>query len=185
MRLRLAPLIALALALVGSLAAGCGGTSARPHPIVVGAVEDAAKCGDPAAKMALARRGRLPRDRAELGLVAAARGAVADAELAALRARGRRGRAAGIRPIVAVYSFSAATPTTAAARAQFAAYAASIVRALPAVHDVIVGNEPNLNLFWMPQFGAGRRRTSPRPAYLAPARGDLRRAEGASRPAST
>ena len=37
-------------------------------------------------------------------------------------------------------------------RAAFAAYSAALVQALPDVHDVIVGNEPNLNLFWMPQF---------------------------------
>ena len=150
MRLRPAPLIALAL--LASLAAGCGGRSARPHPIVVGAVEDAAKFGDPAAKMALAR---------DAGYRAIVMSSVwsppletpSPTELAALRAASDAARAAGIRPIVAVYSFSAATPTTAAARAQFAAYAASIVRSLPSVQDVIVGNEPNLNLFWLPQFG--------------------------------
>jgi len=53
---------------------------------------------------------------------------------------------------VAVYSFSSVTPTSAAARGQFASYAAAVVRALPDVRDVIIGNEPNLNLFWMPQF---------------------------------
>ena len=150
MRLRLAPLSAFAL--LASLAAGCGGTSARPHPIVVGAVEDASKFGDPAAKLALARNA---------GYRAIVLSSVwsppletpSPTELAALRAASDAAHAAGIRPIVAVYSFSAATPTTAAARAQFAAYAASIVRSLPAVHDVIVGNEPNLNLFWLPQFG--------------------------------
>ena len=43
---------------------------------------------------------------------------------------------------------------TAEARAQFAAYAASIPREIPAVRDISVGNEPNLNLFWLPQFGS-------------------------------
>ena len=117
---------------VASLAAGCGGTSARPHPIVVGAVEDAAKFGDPAAKMALARDAGYRAIVLELRLVAAARDPVADGAHCAAGGE-RAARAAGIRPIVAVYSFSAATPTTAAARAQFAAYAASIVRSLPAV----------------------------------------------------
>src|SRR4029077_3346784 len=28
-------------------------------------------------------------------------------------------------------------------------------RAFPTITDFVVGNEPNLNLFWMPQFGAG------------------------------
>jgi hypothetical protein len=77
-----------------------------------------------------------------------------DAELIALRGAVDAAVAAGIRPIVAVYFFSGSTPLTEEARSQFAAYAASIVRELPAVRDVIVGNEPNLNLFWMPQFGA-------------------------------
>jgi hypothetical protein len=55
---------------------------------------------------------------------------------------------------LAIYSFSRVTPTTAAARGQFASYAAALARALPDVHDITVGNEPNLNLFWMPQFAA-------------------------------
>src|SRR6185503_288082 len=37
---------------------------------------------------------------------------------------------------------------------QFASFAASIPRLIPAVKTVSVGNEPNLNLFWMPQFAA-------------------------------
>lgn len=77
----------------------------------------------------------------------------APADLAPLRGAVRAAAGAGIRPIVAVYSFSGVTPLTPAARAEFAAYAASIPRLLPQVRDVIVGNEPNTNLFWMPQFG--------------------------------
>jgi hypothetical protein len=57
---------------------------------------------------------------------------------------------------LSVYPFgSSVTPTTAAARADFVSYAAALARALPTVHRFIVGNEPNLNRFWMPQFGAG------------------------------
>ena len=44
---------------------------------------------------------------------------------------------------------------TATARAQFASYAASIPRLVPGVRYLIVGNEPNLNRFWMPQFTPG------------------------------
>ena len=47
------------------------------------------------------------------------------------------------------------TPQTPADRADFAAYAAALVRPLPQVRAVIVGNEPNLSTFWKPQFGAG------------------------------
>jgi len=49
------------------------------------------------------------------------------------------------------------TPRGPADRANFAAYAAAVVRALPHVGAVIVGNEPNLSTFWKPQFGAGGR----------------------------
>ena len=47
------------------------------------------------------------------------------------------------------------TPRTPAERADFAAYAAALVKLLPHVRAVIVGNEPNLSTFWKPQFGAG------------------------------
>jgi hypothetical protein len=149
--------------LVLLLAAGCGGP--KSHPIVVGAVEDAAKGSDPAAAMALARR-------AGFGVIALSAvwtppaTAPAEAELAQLRGAVEAAAAAGIRPVVAVYSFSGVTPLTQEARAQFAAFAASIPRSLPQVRDVIVGNEPNLNLFWMPQFAADGSDAAA-PAYLA------------------
>jgi hypothetical protein len=47
------------------------------------------------------------------------------------------------------------TPQTPAERADFAAYASALVKLLPDVRAVIVGNEPNLSTFWKPQFGAG------------------------------
>jgi hypothetical protein len=49
---------------------------------------------------------------------------------------------------------SATTPLTAEARSQFAAYTAAVVTRVH-VRDLIVGNEPNLNRFWLPQFGPG------------------------------
>jgi hypothetical protein len=49
---------------------------------------------------------------------------------------------------------SATTPLTAEARSQFAAYTAALVTRVH-VRDLIVGNEPNLNRFWLPQFGLG------------------------------
>ena len=59
----------------------------------------------------------------------------------------------GMQLFLAVYPVgSRATPLTDAARAEFAAYATSIARAIPAFKNIIVGNEPNLNRFWMPQF---------------------------------
>src|SRR5438067_1609977 len=44
------------------------------------------------------------------------------------------------------------TPLNAADRAAFAQYATAVAEALPYVKDFIVGNEPNLNRFWLPQF---------------------------------
>jgi hypothetical protein len=62
----------------------------------------------------------------------------------------------GIHPLVSIYPRgSSQTPLTDAQRADFAAFAASVLKANPSVHEVIVGNEPNLNRFWMPQFGLG------------------------------
>jgi hypothetical protein len=61
---------------------------------------------------------------------------------------------AGIAPVIAFWQLSSATPLDQPSRDAFASYAATIVRALPSVRTVIVGNEPNLNLFWLPQFDA-------------------------------
>ena len=54
--------------------------------------------------------------------------------------------------MIAVYQLSSSTPLSDADRTAFASYAADLARALPDVHNVYVGNEPNLNLFWQPQF---------------------------------
>jgi hypothetical protein len=47
---------------------------------------------------------------------------------------------------------SATTPLTDMQQADFATYAASVARAATGVRVVIVGNEPNLNRYWLPQF---------------------------------
>jgi hypothetical protein len=44
------------------------------------------------------------------------------------------------------------TPRTAAARLMFASWIAAIVAKIPQLKHVIVGNEPNINRFWLPQF---------------------------------
>src|SRR5436190_2511183 len=53
------------------------------------------------------------------------------------------------------HGLSGSTPRTEQARGQSAGYAAALAKAFPQVRDIVVGNEPNLNTFWMPQFGAG------------------------------
>ena len=72
----------------------------------------------------------------------------------------------GVRVYVSVYNEgSRTTPLTPRARKEFASYAAAIVRDNASFRDVIVGNEPNLNRFWMPQFDL-RGRGASAPAYL-------------------
>lgn len=137
-----------ALAAVGLLGAGCG---SHPPKLVVGVVEDVAKSGDPHAEMA---RTRASGFRAVAFSSVWTRGlrAPAPAELESLRAASAAAAAEKIRPIVTVYQFSSQTPVSPSDDSDFAAYAAALVRGLPDVHDLIVGNEPNLNLFWLPQF---------------------------------
>ena len=60
---------------------------------------------------------------------------------------------------------SATTPLTDEARGDFASYAAALVREAPSIEHVIVGNEPNLNRFWLPQFALDETSASPA-AYL-------------------
>jgi hypothetical protein len=49
---------------------------------------------------------------------------------------------------------SATTPLTPDDQADFAAYAASIVQEVPSLRTLIIGNEPNLNRYWLPQFNS-------------------------------
>jgi hypothetical protein len=77
-----------------------------------------------------------------------------DEDLAELRNAAEAADSAGVRLLLIVQSpGSRTTPRTRERRAEFAAYAASIARRLPAYRDFIIGNEPNLNRFWLPQFG--------------------------------
>jgi hypothetical protein len=135
--------VRLTLVLLAVLAlAGCGGGS---HPsFVVGVVEDASRW-DPAAVAKTKAAGF----RGDVLSAVWKPGAAVDP---GLPPAARRLAAAGVEPLLAVYQFSSATPLTGVERRQFAAFAVALVRAMPEVRTVIVGNEPNLNLFWMPQF---------------------------------
>ena len=90
-----------------------------------------------------------------------------DDELRVLRNVGDAALANGVRVYVTVMSpGSRTTPLTDEERAEFASYAAAIVRSAPSLGHVIVGNEPNLNRFWLPQFGLDGTSAAPA-AYLA------------------
>ena len=57
---------------------------------------------------------------------------------------------AGMKVYVSVSQFgSGTTPLTAEARTQFATYAAAVAKRFPTLAGMIVGNEPNLNRFWL------------------------------------
>src|SRR5712692_1159213 len=59
----------------------------------------------------------------------------------------------GFKVYVSVSQFgSKTTPLTNDDQSDFAHYAASIAARYPALRAIIVGNEPNLNRFWLPQF---------------------------------
>jgi hypothetical protein len=73
----------------------------------------------------------------------------------------------GVDVVVAVYNAtSATTPLTDESREQFAAFAAGVARKHRSIRDVIVGNEPNLNRFWLPQYDDAGASASPA-AYVA------------------
>ncbi len=141
-------LAALAVA-AGSTAPGHGRT------IMVGAAEDAGKQGDPLdsqAKMSLAQLAGFDAIRLT-SLWTPGETELAGDELVGLTNAAEAASVFGIRVFVSVYPYgSGATPLTPTDRAQFASYAASIPQHVTTVHDLIVGNEPNLNRFWMPQF---------------------------------
>src|SRR5262245_61981588 len=66
-----------------------------------------------------------------------------------------KAEAAGIEVYLSLYpEGSSQTPTTDRDRADFASWVVDGIRAMPNLRHVIIGNEPNLNFFWMPQFGA-------------------------------
>ena len=61
---------------------------------------------------------------------------------------------AGVRLILSLYPFgSSVTPLTDQDRKDFASFVVDVAKRYPYVHDFIIGNEPNLNRFWLPQFG--------------------------------
>jgi hypothetical protein len=138
---------ALALTVAPSAAAGPG--------MFVGAAEDAPRSPDLVhayAKMELARLAGFDAIRIT-SIWHPGQTEPNDYERRVLQNVGTAAQLHGIRVIVSVYHRDQrTTPLTPGARTEFASYAASIARDVPAISDFIIGNEPNLNLFWMPQF---------------------------------
>jgi hypothetical protein len=73
----------------------------------------------------------------------------------------------GMDTFVSVYNFgSKTTPLTEDEQASFASHAATIAREVPDLRNFIIGNEPNLNRFWLPQFNPDGSDAAA-PAYLS------------------
>lgn len=163
---RPALLAALAAAV---LAAAAAPAHAAGPSLVVGAAEDSGKKAtlvEAKAQIDLARLAGFQALRITAQWVKGLR-APSASELQQLRNVSDAANLAGIRLYLSVYpSGSSQTPLDDASRADFAAYATAIVQRLPSFGDVIVGNEPNLNRFWMPQFNADGSDAAA-PAYVA------------------
>ena len=75
------------------------------------------------------------------------------ADLRTLRNVVEAGRLDGVQVLLTVMNFgNRTTPLTDDARQEFASYAAALARALPQVRYFVIGNEPNINRYWLPQF---------------------------------
>jgi hypothetical protein len=138
--------------------------------MLVGAVNQSllqATAGDAQAQMDLARKAGLG-DVARVELTWA-RGETAPDQAAVERLRNavQAAAAGGASLYVALYPYgSSQTPLTDADQAAFASWAAAIARAVPQEQRYIVGNEPNLNRFWLPQFGPNGEDVAA-PAYVS------------------
>jgi hypothetical protein len=89
-----------------------------------------------------------------------------DDELQVVRNVADAALANGVRLYVTVmHPGSRTTPLTQEQRADFASYTATLVRETPSLKHLIIGNEPNLNRFWLPQFGLDGTSAAPA-AYL-------------------
>ncbi|HET9673591.1 MAG TPA: hypothetical protein VFP31_02190 [Gaiellaceae bacterium] len=67
--------------------------------------------------------------------------------------------------LVVSHPGSRTTPLTEQQRKEFASFVGALAKALPTVRSYTIGNEPNLNGFWLPQFGPNGENVAA-PAYL-------------------
>jgi hypothetical protein len=121
----------------------------------IGAAEDEGRSADAAvaiAKMKLARAAGFEAIRVT-AIWETGQTAVPATQLAALREVAAAGDFNGIKVVATIMpAGSRVTPLTATARRQFARFTADVIRRTT-IREVIVGNEPNLNRYWLPQFG--------------------------------
>jgi hypothetical protein len=155
---------AAAIALLIAPAAHSGGPS-----MIVGAAEDNVKAGtltEAKAKLDLLKVAGLGAVRVTSIWDPSHPDPTAD-ELSQLNNLTAAARLDGLDVFVAVYNFgSRTTPLSADDQASFADHAAALARQVPDLQNFIIGNEPNLNRFWLPQFNADGSDAAA-PAYLS------------------
>ncbi len=159
--------------LVALLAIASGGLAGHAHAagpaMTLGVAEDAVRAPDlptAEAKMAQLRLAGFTAVRVTTNWEPGLTAPDAD-ELRELRNVETAADLNGVEVYVSVYNVGQrTTPLDATAQSQFAQYAASVARLLPSFDQIIVGNEPNLNRFWLPQFAPDGSNASA-PAYLS------------------
>jgi hypothetical protein len=160
---RVIPLLVL-LCLLGAGTAAAGGPS-----LLVGAAEDGVKQGtlvEAKARMELLRLAGFQAVRVTSVWAPGLRAPTA-AEQTRLANVAGAARLTDMRVFVTIMNAgSQTTPLTDVHQTQFAQYAAAVVRKNGTFTNVIVGNEPNLNGFWLPQYGPGGEDVAA-PAYEA------------------
>jgi hypothetical protein len=143
----------VSLCLLACLAPGAARASMT---MTIGAAEDEGRNADPAvarAKVDLAAAAGFQALRVT-AIWAPGQTAVPADQLAALQSIAAAGVFDGITIYTTVMPFgSRTTPLTDTARRQFASFAADLVRRVPQMRNLIIGNEPNINRYWLPQFG--------------------------------
>jgi hypothetical protein len=165
----------LLLAAVLAAAIGVGGwyffirSSDDGHGVWVGALEDAVKLPDPELadqRVELAERAGFD----TLNITtpwAPGQTQPEEGELQVLQNVERATKRHRIRLFITVYHLrNRDTPDTDEEQRQFAEHVATLARDLPSVRHFIIGNEPNLNRFWLPQFDESGQDLAA-PAYTA------------------
>ena len=151
--MRLFRLSILTLCLLACLAPA---TAAASMTMTIGAAEDEGRNANPAvarAKVDLAKAAGFQALRVT-AIWSPGDTTVPDDQLAALQSVAAAGAFDGITIYTTIMPYgSRTTPLTTGAQRQFASFAADLTRRVPLMRNLIIGNEPNINRYWLPQFG--------------------------------
>ncbi len=131
-------------------ALACGAAGAARGGLDVGVTEDAGKGSSGAAFFATLQDIGLKVNRVAVNWNPAAPATIP--ALDEMQSWIPQAQASGTRIVFAVAPLGATDLYSPSARAQFVAFVGQLARAFPTVKDYVIGNEPNVNYFWQPQF---------------------------------